>query len=156
VDAERAGSAEAARQAALRLLTGRARTRAELVARLGQRGFTDAAVDEALGRLEAVGLIDDAALAASYAEARAERGLHPSVVAAELRDRGVDADLAERAAAAAAPAAEQAERCEAVAASRLARLGGLDRATRARRLAGFLQRRGYPTDLVQEVVNRLV
>ncbi|HEU4900764.1 MAG TPA: recombination regulator RecX, partial [Actinomycetota bacterium] len=63
LDGERAASADAAHAAALRLLTTRARTRAELRQRLEGRGFEPAAVAEALDRLERVGLIDDAALA---------------------------------------------------------------------------------------------
>ncbi|MFL6252044.1 MAG: hypothetical protein ACJ75N_16250, partial [Actinomycetes bacterium] len=60
LDGERAGSSDAAHAAALRLLTTRARTRAELRQRLEGRGFEAAAVAEALDRLERVGLIDDA------------------------------------------------------------------------------------------------
>ncbi|HET9005190.1 MAG TPA: hypothetical protein VFQ04_00630, partial [Actinomycetes bacterium] len=42
LDGERAGSADAAHAAALRLLTSRARTRAELRQRLEDRGFEGA------------------------------------------------------------------------------------------------------------------
>ena len=80
LDGERAGSADAAHAAALRLLTTRARTRAELRQRLEQRGFEAAAVAEAVARLERVGLVDDAALAETVAEGRAERGLDAPMV----------------------------------------------------------------------------
>jgi 5-dehydro-2-deoxygluconokinase len=90
LDGDRAASAAAAHAAALRLLTGRARTRAELVRRLEERGYTAAAVAEAVARLERVGLVDDAALAADVAEVRAARGLDAPAIALELRDRGVD------------------------------------------------------------------
>jgi len=69
LDGERAGSADAAHAAALRLLTSRARTRAELRQRLEERGYEAAAVAETLERLERVGLVDDAALAQTVAEA---------------------------------------------------------------------------------------
>ena len=97
LDGERAASSDAAHAAALRLLTTRARTGAELRRRLEGRGFEAAAVAEALGRLERVGLVDDAALAGTVAEGRAEQGLDAPAIAAELRDRGVDPDVAERA-----------------------------------------------------------
>jgi SOS response regulatory protein OraA/RecX len=156
LDGERAGSADAAHAAALRLLTTRARTRAELRQRLEQRGFETAAVAEALARLERVGLVDDAALAETVAEGRAERGLDAPAIAAELRDRGVDPEVAERAAQTAVPASDRADRCRQVAEARLAQLAGLPAPTQLRRLASFLTRRGYPPDLAESVARDLV
>jgi len=156
LDGERAGSADAAHAAALRLLTTRARTRAELRQRLEQRGFETAAVAEVLARLERVGLVDDAALAETVAEGRAERGLAAPAIAAELRDRGVDPEVAERAAQAAVPAEDRADRCRQVAEARLAQLVGLPAPTQLRRLASYLTRRGYPPDLAESVVRDLV
>jgi regulatory protein len=156
LDGERAASADAAHAAALRLLTTRARTRAELGERLAQRGFEAAAVAETLDRLERVGLVDDAALAAAVAEGRAERGLDAPAIAAELRDRGVDPALAERAAQAAVPAEDRADRCRQLAQARLAQLADLPAPTRLRRLAAYLARRGYPPDLAESVARDLV
>jgi SOS response regulatory protein OraA/RecX len=156
LDGERAGSADAAHAAALRLLTTRARTRAELRQRLAQRGFEAGAVAEALARLERVGLVDDAALAETVAGGRAERGLDAPAIAAELRDRGVDPELAERAAQAAVPAEDRADRCRQVAQARLAQLADLPAPTQLRRLASYLARRGYPPDLAESVARDLV
>ena len=155
-DPDRAGSADAAHAAALRLLTARARTRAELEGRLVERGFTGEAVRAALDRLGRVGLVDDAALAAAVAEGRAERGLDAPAIALELRDRGVDPDLAEAAAWGAVPADERAGRCRRVAEARLGQLVGLDPEARRRRLAGYLARRGYPAEVAEPVIRELV
>jgi regulatory protein len=156
VDGERAASADAAHAAALRLLTTRDRTRAELRHRLEERGFGDAAVAETLERLERVGLVDDAALAETVAEGRAERGMDAPAIAAELRDRGVDPAVAELAAQAAVPAEDRADRCRQVAQARLAQLDGQPPTTQLRRLAGYLTRRGYPPDLAESVARDLV
>ncbi|MDF2745346.1 MAG: recX [Actinomycetia bacterium] len=156
LDGERAASSDAAHAAALRLLTTRARTGAELRHRLEGRGFEAAAVAEALGRLERVGLVDDAALAGTVAEGRAEQGLDAPAIAAELRDRGVDPDVAERAAQAAVPAEVRADRCREVAEARLTQLAGLPAPTQLRRLAAYLARRGYPPDLAESVARDLV
>jgi regulatory protein len=156
LDGERAASADAAHAAALRLLTTRARTRAELRQRLEDRGFEAAAVAESLDRLERVGLVDDAALAETVAEGRAERGLDAPAIAAELRDRGVDPAVADRAAQAAVPAEDRADRCRQVAQARLAQLEGLPAPTQLRRLASYLARRGYPPDLAESVARDLV
>jgi regulatory protein len=156
LDGERAASADAAHAAALRLLTSRARTRAELRQRLEKRGFEPAAVAETLDRLERVGLVDDAALAEAVAQGRAERGLDAPAIATELRDRGVDPAVAERAAQAAVPAEDRADRCRQVAQARLAQLHGLPPATQLRRLAAYLTRRGYPPELAESVARDLV
>jgi regulatory protein len=156
LEGERAASADAAQAAALRLLTTRARTRAELRRRLEERGFEAAAVAETLERLERVGLVDDAALAAAVAEGRAERGLDAPAIAAELRDRGVDPAVAERAVQAAVPAEDRADRCRQVAQARLAQLAGLPAPTQLRRLGAYLARRGYPPDLAETVARDIV
>src|SRR5215213_3325925 len=134
LDGERAASADAAHAAALRLLTTRARTRAELRQRLEDRGFEAAAVAETLDRLERVGLVDDAALARTVAEGRAERGVDAPAIAAETR----------------------ADRCREVAEARLAQLAGLPAPTQLRRLASYLARRGYPPELAESVARDLV
>jgi len=145
-----------AREAALRLLAVRARSRAELERRLGPRGLPEEAVAVALDRLEAVGLVDDEAFAKEYAESRAGRGADAAVIARDLRARGVDTDLAARASGAAVPADEQAERCRQVAEARLVRMEGLRPEVQFRRLAGYLDRRGYPAGLIDAVVSDLI
>ena len=156
LDGERAASADAARAAALRLLTTRGRTRAELQRRLEERGFQAAAVAETLDRLERAGLVDDQVLAETVAEGRAARGSDAPAIAAELRDRGVDPAVAERAARTAVPAEVRADRCRQVAQARLAQLDGLPPTTQLRRLASYLARRGYPPELAEAVAKDLV
>ena len=156
LDGERAGSVDAAHAAALRLLASRARTRAELRQRLEDRGFEAAVVAETLDRLERVGLVDDAALAETVAAGRAERGLDAPAIAAELRDRGVDPTVAERAADLAVPAEDRADRCRQVAEARLAQLADLPAPTQLRRLAAYLARRGYPPELAESVAREVV
>ncbi len=79
-----------ARIVCLRLLEQRARTRAELAEALRKRGVPDDAAGAVLDRLTEVGLIDDAALAESFAAAQhRERGLARRAVAHKLRRRGV-------------------------------------------------------------------
>ena len=69
-EATSAKRGEQAHALCLRLLTARARTRAELAGRLTQRGYPDEVIDGVLGRLEAVGLIDDEDFAAQWVRAR--------------------------------------------------------------------------------------
>ncbi len=152
-----AASADAAHAAALHLLTARARTSAELERRLQQRGFEPGAIAETLQRLTSVGLIDDEALARDLASSRAAQGVDASMIAVELRDRGIDPAVAAGAAATAVPAEDRGERCcRELARARLTKLQGLSPQVQFRRLAAFLMRRGYPPEIVETVVGELV
>lgn len=83
------------REAALSLLSHRARTRAELGRRLRAKGFRPTRVTACLDRLESRGLLDDSALASAFVRDRLRlRPRGPARLVAELRSRGVHADLA--------------------------------------------------------------
>src|SRR5690606_14380439 len=85
------------RDAALHLLAHRARTRRELERRLRRKGFETGRVDACLDRLEARGLLDDAAVAAAFVRDRLRhRPRGRARLADELRERGVPGELAER------------------------------------------------------------
>src|SRR5262252_2569444 len=81
-----------ARQICLRLLTAAPRTRAELAQAMRLDGVSDEAAEAVLVRFADVGLIDDAAFARAWVESRHySRGLAGRALAAELKQRGVDA-----------------------------------------------------------------
>ncbi|MEO8889125.1 MAG: regulatory protein RecX [Jatrophihabitantaceae bacterium] len=145
-----------ARTICLRLLDRRARTRAELADELRRKGVPDGAAGLVLDRFTDVGLIDDDALAASYALAQhRERGLAGRAVAAKLRRRGVDEQTV-------ASALEPIDRgseyaaAEALVRNKLRSLGGLDSLVQARRLTGLLGRRGYSPGLAHELVRAVL
>jgi regulatory protein len=140
-----------ARAVCLRLLTQRARSRAELLQALAKRGVPDDAAALVLDRYVEVGLIDDAALAASLAGAQhRERGLARRAVAAKLRQRG----LADETAAALTDidAASERTRARELVDRRLRALAGLPPDVQARRLVGLLARKGYSSGLSYAVV----
>ena len=83
-------------EVAVRFLATRPRTRAEVERRLRRAGFAEAEVRAALERLAELGYVDDAAFARWWAEQRdrhSPRGRR--MIEAELRQRGVRADLIE-------------------------------------------------------------
>ena len=85
---------EQARALCLRLLTARARTRAELAGQLVKRGYPDDVAATVLNRLADVGLIDDAEFAEQWVRSRrANAGKSKRALAAELRTKGVDDDV---------------------------------------------------------------
>ena len=85
---------EQARALCLRLLTARARTRAELAGQLAKRGYPDDVSTRVLDRLADVGLVDDADFAEQWVHSRrANAGKGKRALAAELHTKGVDNDV---------------------------------------------------------------
>ena len=141
-----------ARAICLRLLTQRARSRAELAEALTRRGVPDDAAAAVLDRFTEVGLIDDTALAESLAGAQhRERGLARRAVAAKLRQRGLD-DEAVGAALSGIDGDSERVRARELVARRRPALAGLPPEVQARRLVGLLARKGYGPGLAHEVV----
>jgi regulatory protein len=155
---EELAATEAAWGAACAALARRAYARLDLRRRLLKKRHPPDAVDEALGRLEAQGLIDDAGLAAQYASMRFARGCGSARIIRDLLTQGVDRRVAERAVrrAVVAEGIDLEAEARAVAAKRARQLADLPAAVRERRLVTFLARRGYAgaatRQLVQEVL----
>ncbi len=85
---------EQARALCLRLLTARARTRAELAGQLTKRGYPDDVSAQVLDRLADVGLVDDADFAEQWVRSRrVNAGKGKRALAAELRTKGVDNEV---------------------------------------------------------------
>lgn len=142
----------------LRLLTVRARTRAELAVQLAKRGFPDDAAQAVLNRLEAVGLIDDEDFAQQWVRSRqANAGKGKRALAAELRTKGVGEELIAGVLDGIDAGAER-SRAEQLVERRLRRelLGDGDDAKVVRRLVGMLARRGYSQSMAVAVVTGAV
>src|SRR6059036_2584009 len=86
---------EGAQRAALRALARRAHARGDLRRRLVKRQHPPAAVDAALERLAARGLLDDGRFAEQYAALRATRGKGPARLLRDLLTQGVERRAAE-------------------------------------------------------------
>lgn len=148
---------EAAHRAALRALARRAHARLDLRRRLLQKQHPPTAVDAALDRLSADGLLDDARFAVDYAAAKARRGRGPARLVSDLQTQGVDRRVAEEAVrvSLAAEGVDPAAAVRTLAEKRARQLAGLPPQVRKRRLVAFLVRRGFGGagvyDLVQKV-----
>jgi regulatory protein len=145
-----------ARTICLRLLTVRARSRAELSDALRKRNVPDDAAERVLDRLTEVGLVDDQAFAVDFVQAkRVERGLAARELTRQLRLKGVGGDAID---AALADVGEEAERASArrLAERKLKGMAGLDSQAQIRRIAGMLARKGYPSGLTFQVVREVV
>jgi regulatory protein len=145
---------ERAKDRALRLLSVRSRSHAELFRRLRMAGFAEPDIESALGDLGTVGLIDDERFARELATHEVGGRLAGRRAAlASLRKAGVSRDLAELAVEEASGEDEEA-RAEELARSRLGRLKNLPPEAAYRRLLGFLQRRGYSGDTARAACRR--
>lgn len=141
-----------AKDICLRLLTVRPRTRAELRQALLRKEITDQVADQVLGRLDEVGLIDDAAFADLWVRSRhTHQGLGRRALAMELRRKGVADDVAADAMATVDDEAEE-ERARQLVRKRLRSLTAADDTARVRKLVGMLARRGYSEGLAFRVV----
>lgn len=148
---------EAAHRAALRALARRAHARFDLRRRLLQKQHPPAAVDGALDRLSAVGLLDDARFAVDYAAAKARRGRGATRLVSDLIGQGVERRLAEDAVRStlAAEGVDPARAVRALAEKRAKQLAGLPAPVRKRRLTAFLVRRGFQGPDIRSVVDGL-
>jgi len=146
---------ELARAFCLRLLTARARTRAELAGQLAKRGYPDDVSTRVLDRLADVGLIDDAGFAEQWVHSRrANAGKGKRALAAELHTKGVDNDVITSVLGGINPAAERG-RAEQLVRAKLRRetLGDDSDARVSRRLVAMLARRGFGQTIAYEVVS---
>ncbi len=125
------------------LLARRSRTESELRAALSSR-HESVAVDAAITRLNMLGYLDDASWARHYVDGRRARGRGAILLRRELARHGVSAELSELV----LSGRDERDLALTVAQTRLRALVGLDREQRYRRLAGFLSRRGFASDVV--------
>ncbi|WP_081844641.1 regulatory protein RecX [Cellulomonas sp. URHE0023] len=141
-----------ARAIALRLLTGAARSRAQLAEAMARKEVPDAVAEKVLDRFTEVGLIDDEEFARMLVRTRhAERGLSRRAIAVELRRKGIDDELA-AAALDEVDSDDEEIAARALVRRKLAATSTLDVQTRARRTYAALGRKGYPPGLVSRLV----
>lgn len=142
--AEPADPYEAAREICLRQLSFRPRTRAELATALRKRGVADEVATTVLDRYDEVGLIDDAAFSRAWVSSRHHgRGLARRALANELRQRGVDSEVASLALDDLDPDTEAAT-AHSLVERRLRSMGSAPPEMVFRRLVSMLARKGYP------------
>ena len=152
-----AADVEAAFRTALRALERRSFARADLGRRLVRKGHPAVAVEVALERLAASGLLDDMAFALGYAEVRSSRGRGPARVRRDLAAMGVGREALDCAMATVwPPEVDNGQRALELARSRAGRLAKLPRVAQRRRLLAFLARRGYTGDIARQAVSQLV
>jgi regulatory protein len=146
-EARIAGERALAMDRALNFLGYRARSEKEVRDRLGRYGYGEETIEGVIGRLKELGYLDDEDFARFVAREEARR-YGPRRVSAELRKRGVDAELARDVVDEEFAGRSERQEARSIAAQRYNR-GGSD--AEARRVYGFLVRRGYSSEVCAEV-----
>ena len=136
----------------------RARSERELARWLAQKGHAVEHVTPAIERLSALGFLNDAEFARSFARSRAVgRGMPGRRIQAELARRGVSPALAVAAIADVMEdeGVDESALVEAAAVKKLRSLAQFEPEVRRRRLYGFLARKGFAADRIHEILRRL-
>jgi regulatory protein len=141
-----------ARKILLDQLTGRARSRSDLAAKLAQRDVPDEIATRLLDRFEEVGLIDDAAFAREWvAQRQGGRGLARRALAQELRRKGIDDELAREALDDIDPD-DEVESARVLVRRKLKSVSAVPTEVAVRRLVGMLARKGHSSGVAYRVV----
>jgi regulatory protein len=144
---------EVAYLAALRLLSYRARSEAEIKTRLVKKGFAEAVIESALERLRQAHLLDDTQFAQAWVENQSNfRPRGRRALSMELRQKGIDESTIDQ-------ALEQADDEETLAyqaaEKHARRWAGLEWQEFRLKLSQFLARRGFSYGTTIPVVRRI-
>jgi regulatory protein len=146
-------SIERAVDQAVRFLSYRPRSTSEIRDNLTRKQYPPEAIEAALERLARLGYVDDLAFARYWVSNRDEfRPKGPLALRQELREKGITGSLCDQVLAevdfadAAYRAAQRANK----------RLSGLDQTTFRQKLYEYLARRGFRTETIRDVTERLL
>lgn len=150
--ARRQSEQSRAKSAALRFLSARPRTAAEVQGRLAKAGFAAEVVEDVVSWLQGLGYLDDEAFARGWVESRVRlKPMGALRLAQELRQKGVCRETVAQTLAG-VTREQEVEWAFAVAAERLRRMKNVPKEVARRRLYGLLERRGFRPDVIREVV----
>ncbi|MEY2694788.1 MAG: hypothetical protein RLZZ72_44 [Actinomycetota bacterium] len=131
------------------------KTRHQLATILKKREIPEDIANSVLDRFTEAQLIDDAAFARAFVNSRiAVSGKSKSVIARELKQKGVSAQDAEQALSSIDAELED-QTAYSVAKKRYQQLSTLEPEVRRRRLMGFLMRRGFSSQLTARILRDL-
>ena len=143
---------EEALQRALRYLSYRPRSEAEVRSHLRQRGCPGAAIERSVERLRQLNYLNDGNFARSWAAAKvAGRGYGPRRIEQELRAKGIGPAIIRDIVTEAFSQGEEARHARRLLEKRYPKLELNDDKT-LRRAVAFLQRRGYSSKVIYDIL----
>ena len=142
-----------AKNTAYRLLTYRPRSRAEIEKKLRDKEFDETIVRQVITGLMRFGYIDDNKFAREWAASRVRsRGYGRRRIEQELRRKGIARETIREALAEAVPVEDEREAATKAAEKKLGTMRSIEPEMRRRRLAGFLERKGFPSGLIRDIL----
>lgn len=138
----------------LRQLTASSKSRAQLLKKLREKEIPENICEELLDRFEEIQLVDDESFAEAWVRSRARsKGLARSAIRRELRDKGIEGDMAESALEQLDEESEEATAKDLVVRKLRAPSMAVDKEKSVRRLVGILARKGYSPSMAFRIVN---
>jgi regulatory protein len=145
-----------ARNAAYRSLTYRSRSHAELEQKLREKGYNEAVIEAVLADLERLGYVNDRQFAGQWADGRLRlRGFGRRRIEQELRRKGISQEVIREAIAEAVPPDDEREAAVKAAEKKLRAMLSVGPEVRRRRLAGFLERKGFSSEITRSIINMI-
>jgi regulatory protein len=142
-----------ARNTAYRFLTYRSRSRMEIEAKLRDKEFSETIVEAVLADLARLGYVNDLQFAREWTRSRSRfRGFGRRRIGQELKHKGVEPEIIQEVFAEFFSEEAEIDTATRVAEKKLNAMMSLDRETRRRRLAGFLERKGFSFDVIRKVL----
>lgn len=137
---------------ALRFLSQRPRSEAEIRARLRRYGYDADIIGQVLSKLKEQKLVDDAAFARFWRENRESfRPRSRRLIGLELRQRGVDAETIAKA----IKGVDDELIAYRAARRKVRSLSGLDYASFRKHLGAFLRQRGFAYEVINRIINQV-
>jgi regulatory protein len=142
-----------ARNTAYRYLTYRPRSRAEIIQKLQDKEFNEAIIEAVLADLVRLGYVNDRQFANQLARSRIRlRGFGRRRIEQELKNKGIDREIIREVFAEVFVDETEIETAKLVAGKKINAMKCLDRETRRRRLAGFLERKGFSFEIIGAIL----
>jgi regulatory protein len=146
-----------AKACALRYLSYRDRSEFEISERLSKKEFAKNIIQETVGWLTGLGYLNDERFALAWSRSRVStKKFGEYRLRRELSAKGLATETIEQALRIVYAESNEWDLAQACAQKKLAHLKGIDSKSKSRRLAQFLQRKGFASDTVFKTVNKLI
>jgi regulatory protein len=142
-----------AKNTAYRYLTIRPRSRKELADKLQDKEFSDPIIAAVLEHVTRLGYLDDGKFAAQWAASRVRsRGFGRRRLEQELRMKGISREIIKNTLDALFEEAPEAETARKEAEKKFKTLTRYEPEVRRRRMAGFLERKGFSSEIIRNIL----
>ncbi len=145
-----------AKNSAYRYLSLRPRSRAEVENKLQDRGFSPDIIRSVIDHLTRLGYLDDGKFSIQWASSRVRlRGFGRRRIEQELRTKGINRELIKETLDGVFEESSEAEVARREAEKKLKTLARFEPDVQRRRLAGHLERKGFPSGVIHTILRSI-